>query len=414
MALIQRRSADFRSAHRGAIGVSMENSSNRGAFAMLTKILCIGFVGILLAAGLAPFHSPKNQVKWLEKRNGLQFSRYSSILSAAAFHATAANDTTSESIELWLAPTSLRSTNTILSFDESDHPGAAFLLRQYKDALVVRQPYIDNFGTSRIEWLAAMKAVREASPTLLTITLGKQGTSIYLDGVVGEAFEARGTSTNNLTGRLVLANSPQANDSWAGQILGLAIYHSQLTATQVAEHYRSWKRNRQPSIGKDEAPVALYLFNEGNGNIVHNQLDSTTGLIIPEHYFVLHPQFLSSVMSDYRANWHYWQDIAVNIVGFIPLGFLVATYFSEVRTIKHPAATTIVVGLLISFTIESLQFFLPTRSCGSTDLITNTLGTAIGLMFYRSWIAQSLLAKARQLSMSMKTKPAFRHRMHRA
>jgi glycopeptide antibiotics resistance protein len=119
-------------------------------------------------------------------------------------------------------------------------------------------------------------------------------------------------------------------------------------------------------------------------------------------------------MSDYRANWHYWQDIAVNIVGFIPLGFLVATYFSEVRTIKHPAATTIVVGLLISFTIESLQFFLPNRSSGSTDLITNTLGTAIGVMFYRSWIAQSLLAKARQLSMSMKTKPAFRHRIHRA
>jgi glycopeptide antibiotics resistance protein len=392
----------------------MENGSCRGMFATLTKIICALMVCILLAAGLAPFHSPKNQVKWLEKRNGLQFSRYSSILSAGAIHASAAADTTPESIELWLVPSSLRSTNTILSFDESEHPGPAFLIRQYKDAVIVRQSYIDNLSVARTEWLAALKAICESQPVLLTVTLGKQGASIYVDGGLSEAFATRGPSMNNLTGRLVLANSPQANDSWPGQILGLAIYHSQLTPTQVAEHYQSWKRNQQPSIGKDEAPVALYLFNEGKGNIVHNQLDSTTGLIIPEHYFVLHPQFLSSVMSDYRANWHYWQDIAVNIVGFIPLGFLVATYFSEVRTIKHPAATTIVVGLLTSFTIESLQFFLPTRSSGSTDLITNTLGTAIGVMFRRSWIAQSLLAKARQLSMSMKTKPAFRHRVHRA
>ena len=390
----------------------MEKTSNHSSFARLIKVLCGGILCALFAVGLFPFQAPKNQVEWLDNRNGLQFSRFSSILSAVAFHAKAANYDTPESIELWAAPNSLRSTSTIASFDGSDHPGVGFLLRQYKDALVVRQHYVDNQAVSRVEWLTVAKAVHEATPIFVTITLGKQGTSIYLDGVLGEAFATLGTSANNLTGRLVLANSPQANDSWPGQILGLAMYRSQLTPEQVAEHYESWTKTQQPVIREDEAPFAVYLFNERKGNIVRNQLDSAGDLIIPERYFVLHPRVFSSVVRDYRANRQYWQDIGVNLAGFIPLGFCVAIYLSEVYAIKRPAAATIAVGLLISLTIESLQVFLPTRSSGSTDLITNTLGTAIGVLFYRSSLARGLLTCIREfricMNVSVGVSPGFR------
>ncbi len=36
-----------------------------------------------------------------------------------------------------------------------------------------------------------------------------------------------------------------------------------------------------------KAIIALYLFNEGTGNVVHNQIDSATDLTIPERFFVL-------------------------------------------------------------------------------------------------------------------------------
>ncbi len=379
---------------------SVESVDKPLVFAKCTKVMCVGIACVLLVAGLAPFHAPKNNVKWLANGNGLQFRRYSSILSASAFRETDAKDP-SESIELWLVPRSLRSTNAIVSFDGSDHPGAAFIVRQYKDALVVRQYHIDDKGVTRVEWLAVSKAFREATSVLVTVTLGKKGTAIYLDGVIAETFASRGRSTNNLTGRLVVANSPAINDSWPGQILGLAIYRSQLTASQVAEHYTGWTKAYRPlPIRQGEAAVALYLFNEGEGNIVRNQLHSGSDLIIPQRYFVLHPQFLSSVMRDYRRNWQYWQDIALNISGFVPLGLFVTIYFSEVRAIKHPAVGAVIVGLLISLTIECLQVFLPTRSSGLTDVVTNTLGTAMGVIICRSSLVQSVLTKIRQCDMS--------------
>lgn len=170
----------------------MALSSKRPAFVRFSGMICAGVVFILLVAGLAPFHAPKNQVKWLDNKNGLQFRRYSSILSAVAFRGSSAQDNTSESIELWLVPGSLRSTNAIVSFDGSDHPGVTFVIRQYKDAVVVRQHYTDDRGIARVEWLAVSKAFREAKSVLVTVTLGRQGTSIYLDGALGEAFPSGG------------------------------------------------------------------------------------------------------------------------------------------------------------------------------------------------------------------------------
>src|ERR1019366_3552233 len=178
-----------------------------------------------------------------------------------------------------------------------------------------------------------------------------------------------------LTGRLVVGNST-VDDSWLGEIAGLAVYDPELTPTQVTRHFENWTHGQRPTAPDEETPAALYLFNEREGSIVHNARDPETDLIIPANYFVLHPAFIRPLWDELDnlrytwTHWSYWEDIVVNVAGFIPVGFVFMAYFSSVRNLQRSALVVIIVGFVLSFIIEALQYFLPTRDSGMTDLVT--------------------------------------------
>jgi hypothetical protein len=369
----------------------MDQENHGTAYKRMAGAACLSVLAIILTAGLWPFNASSNQVKWLESADGLEFERHGSAVSLAAFRSGDAAGG-SGTLEIWLEPTGSESRSTILSFDESAHPGEPFSLHQEGDALGIRRNNVDPAGISRTALFYAHGVFKESTPVLVTVVLGRRELLVYINGTLKTVFP-HSVAWDDLTGRLVLANSPTVNDSWSGTILGLAIYRQQLTHLQIAADYASWIRKQALVQTREGSAVALYLFDEHGGAVVHNRLDPAEDLTIPKHYFILHPGFMRTPWREYHPTWSYWQDVGVNTVGFVPLGLCVVAYLSLTRAIKYPGATTVVVGLFTSLTIELLQAFLPTRSSGLTDVITNTLGTAIGVMIFQSLIINALLTK---------------------
>jgi hypothetical protein len=346
--------------------------------ALLLRAICFFVLIGILVAGLWPFHAPKNQVRWLDRESGLSFSKYGSIVSLGQFKVSASPMNGPASLEIWLEPRRVHSSGTILAFYWPDTQTVPFTLRQSLGDLVIQ---LASQHQRRARKVYAEDVFVRGNPVLITINSDQAGTTVYADGTFVKEFSGFTFSSGDLTGRLVVGNSPVTTDNWYGQLRGLAVYNRQLTPDEVSRHFAEWTKHDAKAFSAREGAIALYLFNEQSGNIVHNQIDSATDLIIPERFFVLHEQFLERPWDEFHQDWHYWKDVSINIAGFIPLGFSFYAYFRSIRKIKRPVLATVVLGFGVSLTIEVLQSFLPTRDSGMTDLITNTSGTALGVLF---------------------------------
>lgn len=350
-------------------------------------MVCLAVLGTILTAGLWPFGAPRNDVTWLS--GGLRFGRHGSAVSRS-FLVADSDANGSSTLEIWLRPDLHRHSGVIVSFDSLRTPAIPFALRQNKDAVVVQQANLDRDGNYRMAWLAVPHVMR-AEQVLVTVTEIPHRTDVYVNGVRARSFPIQGT-LSPLEGKLLLSGLPNAADSWTGTIQGLAIYKQALSPEQVAADYQSWTMSRHPASTIASFARAIYDFREPSGEIVHDRADSRNDLTIPARYFVLHPVFLRSSWRSYRNNWPYWQDMLVNIIGFIPLGFFFAAYFCLTRRWKALLLTAFL-GFATSFTIEALQYFLPTRDSGTTDLMTNELGTVIGAALYSWSVAQRFIAQ---------------------
>jgi hypothetical protein len=352
------------------------------------RAICVCVLLCTLVAGLWPFHAPNNDVRWSSGGNSLLFGKHGSIVSANPIPANAARTDKSCSLEIWLRPRLVSEEGTILAFYWPATKAISFSLRQWRNGLVLER---ESRGHSA--WKAGIyvgDVFRSPEPVLFTISSGVAGTAIYADGALVRMAPDFNLTSQDLSGEFVVGNGPLEAFSWSGEMKGIAIYDRELRADEVSQNYANWTSSwtaassttSQSGTSKKDAVVARYLFSEGAGNVVHNQVDSTTGLLIPERFFILHQKFLERPWNEFKPGWDYWQDVAVNIAGLVPLGFFFQAYFSATRRSKRAIWTTIALGFAVSLTIEVWQAFLPTRNSGMTDVITNTFGTALGAVAF--------------------------------
>jgi hypothetical protein len=348
----------------------------------LLRAVCVLVSLGILVAGLWPFHAPRNEVSWLSPGNGLRFGRHGSIVSASLFRLSGVPADNPCSVEIWLQPSRADASGTILAFYRPETGAVPFALRQSLDDLLIQLPSRKT-DPKKARFYAA-HVFNHAKRAFLIISSGPNGTTVYADGALVKKAPDFRFSSSDLSGQLIVGNSPTNTHTWSGQLRKIAFYNRELSADEAAEHFYNLGKSEAAIAARNKdaaAAAALYRFDEGSGNVVHNVSgleDSAADLIIPERFFVLRQLFLESPRSEFHGGWNYWKNIGINIAGFIPLGFFYCAYFLPVLKSKRAFLGTIVLGFFTSLTIEVLQACLPTRDSGTTDLITNTLGTALG------------------------------------
>jgi len=347
--------------------------------------LCLCILGGILAAGLYPFTPhPRNQVDWLAKSNGIHFGHHGFVLSSPTFARR------SFSLELWLQPARTVASDSILSFYTPPYD-VLWTLRQEVDDLVFRRAQQPQPLPAKVIDIAHV--FRQDRKILITVESNPQRTAVYLNGKIVRVSSSLGVSIDDLLGQLIVGKEPKENHSWSGQFWGFAIYNRELGTAAVLRHYDAWARGGHPEISAVEDPVGIYTFDERNGRTIRNQVPSGPDLYIPTYFEVVSPLVLQTPWAEFHADRSYYEDLAINVAGFIPLGFLFCSYFA-VSNVRRAALLSVILGLIVSLTIEILQAYIPTRDSGMTDVITNTLGSGIGAALYHHKEIQNLLTRS--------------------
>jgi hypothetical protein len=295
------------------------------------------------------------------------------------------------SLEIWLRPNRIWDYGTFMAFASPRNP-YQFSLRQSQTDLLLQKGVDYGYHRVKLSRLYVKNVFHKGRPVLITVTSGKTNEAcIYVDAVLATVARSFPLAATDFNGRLILGDSPGQSDFWSGEIFGFALFRRQLNATEVVQHYSTWQRNGQPHIMDDADTIALYLFDEHSGDVVSNRTPDGVGLFIPKTYVVMDKFFLERPWMEYGRSEGYWGAVLKNIIGFTPVGFFFLAYLATRLPTGRAVLATLALGTTISFIIELVQAFLPTRESGVTDLITNTIGTGLGTAGYL--LARPLLAR---------------------
>lgn len=352
--------------------------------------LTVAVLTLTLFFGLDPkgFHL-SNNVSWISGKGGVRFGKDGIAYADNVFRSFGRGEQASVglSLEIVLRPDNIddKRFKFILVLHDGDDSGQ-LLVGQWRSSIIVMNGD-DYDGRRHIKKLGVRDALLTQQARLVTITSGKEGTRIYLNNKVAAA--AKDLFLHVPAGRegvrLVVGNSVYGRHFWSGDIFGLAVYETALSATEVTSHFEKWSGEQQFAFARQSSPRALYLFDETKGGQARDRAGGANDLEIPQRFKILKREMLDASWREIRLNSSFIQDVFLNIAGFLPLGFLLNAMFAglEGAVRKHGALMSVMVCFVLSLSIEIVQAWMPLRSSQTLDLLMNTLGAFLGVMAYR-------------------------------
>lgn len=330
-----------------------------------------------------------NNVSWLADRSGIRMGKYGIVYGDYVFESSdrILQKPDDLSFEIALRPDRIddRNFKFVLVF----HDGSDFrqlLVGQWRSSVIVMNGD-DYDGRRRIKKLGVSDALSPQHARLVTITTGREGTRIYLDGKAAAASKDLFLRLPDGKGsvRLVVGNSVYGHHNWNGDIFGLAIYETALSDAVVKSHAEKWTAEHNFAFARESSPRALYLFDGEKGQFAQDQAGGTGDLEIPQRFIILKKEMLMAPWREIRLNSSFFRDVFLNIAGFMPLGFLLSTMSAGLggAVRRHGPMLTITVCFVLSLSIETAQAWMPSRSSQTLDLLMNTLGAFWGAAAYR-------------------------------
>lgn len=342
-------------------------------------------LGATLVAGLWPFCAPRNQVAWIQGENGIRFDAQGTVMSTAPLAIDGRGGACS--VEMWIKPANLWKTGSVLTFYNSQATREFSIEQELTDLLLAMRSRRGEPNRSQDQ--LRVENVFRKQPAFITVTADGRQTIVYVDGRLAAVAPQFALSRRDLAGQIIIATSPWRNHSWAGDLKGLAVYNTALSSAEVQQHYWSWTNGGAPTLDKNASAVALYLFKEHSGHSIPNRVSSEPKLDIPKRFTVIDQLRFESPLSELYSEENYLKNAAINVAGFVPLGFVCGLYFMTARGTRRTVLISVLIGTAVSLAIEYFQAFLPTRFSGVTDLITNTTGTWIGVMLCKLFVSRT-------------------------
>ena len=226
---------------------------------------------------------------------------------------------------------------------------------------------------------------------LVAISSGQTGTVVYVNGARAEYFPKFQITCSDLSANIVLGTSPVAYQPWSGEIKGFAVYAKELTPAEASQHYLTWTEPNRRRSADMEGVIARYTFTETSGREIHNEVASRPVLWIPPTFHIPNKPFLESPAKEFRNSGSYADEVVTNVAGFIPIGIAVCCYVAWTRNRWNAFFSTVAFCGLLSCAIEVLQYYIPKRGSGITDIITNTVGGALGALLTQWSLVRRLL-----------------------
>ncbi len=354
-------------------------------------ILCCIAAVIILAGTLWPYNPfPPNRVEWLVGPKGIEFRRAGVVVSDKPLKVQTSDSNQSCSLELLVRPAGMQFEKTILSFYAKDNQ-RQFQLEQVDKALGVSREFVDALGKHNVSRFGVDGVFSEGELVLITITSGPHGTTVYKNGSQADHLSWVRISLEDLSGQIVLGTSPVDYDPWEGIIRELATYAKELTPEEALRHYLNWTSARDAGTPDLNGAIACYAFAEGMGSAIRNAVIAGPNLHIPKMFRQPDKPLLESPFKEFELTRRYLRSLLLNIVMFVPLGYLFCAYGTLNHESRQAVLRAIVAAGIFSLMIEVLQAYIPMRFSGLTDVLTNTLGGSLGALAFltqRRWFAQ--------------------------